>query len=103
MLLERSGYKVIVGRDGREGLDIYRDRQGEIDLFILDQSMPHLTGSELLDRILEDDPSARAILCSGYDVSAGMDRAELGRFAAFLSKPYEADNFIQTIRTTLAT
>ena len=102
MLLEKSGYKVLVARDGREGLDIYCDRRDEIDLFVLDQSMPNLTGSELFDKILEVDPNARAVLCSGYDISAGMDRAEIGRFSAFLPKPYRAEDFVRTVRTILA-
>ena len=52
LILQRQGYKVIVAEDGRAAIDIFHARQKEIDLVLLDLTMPHMTGLEVLEKIL---------------------------------------------------
>ncbi len=39
-MLEHLGYQVIVTRSGKEALEVFSDRQDEIDLILLDMIMP---------------------------------------------------------------
>lgn len=101
-ILEAQGYTVLLASDGREALDIYSSRRGEIDLVVLDQTMPGLSGSEVLERILEIDPAARVILSSGYLRRHESFREEIdGRAAAFLQKPYRPGALARAVRDVL--
>ena len=67
-LLERNGYAVLAGRDGGEALKIFRSNRDAISLVLLDQSMPHMSGSEVLDELRAIDPDVKVIILTGYAV-----------------------------------
>jgi CheY-like chemotaxis protein len=48
-ILEASGYKVVTASDGREGLEALE--QHPIDVVVLDNRMPGMTGTELAHEI----------------------------------------------------
>jgi CheY-like chemotaxis protein len=101
LILEKQGYMVIVAKDGQEAIDIYLARKKEIDLVILDLTMPHMTGLEVLERIRAVDPLVKVVLSSGYrgGEEDGMDR--FSEASAFLSKPYRADSLVRLVRDVL--
>ena len=45
-LLEKIGYRVLLAADGRAGLDLFRQQTQEIDVVLLDLTMPHMNGEE---------------------------------------------------------
>ena len=45
--LERSGYTVEQAADGAEALELFRERDGDFDVAILDIMMPHVSGLEV--------------------------------------------------------
>ena len=55
-ILERAGYAVLVAVDGANGLEILRDQRDQIDLVLLDLSMPGKSGVEVLREIRQFDP-----------------------------------------------
>lgn len=82
-LLEDLGHRVFEANSGQEALD--RLAAGpEIDLLITDQSMPGMSGSELIlaARILK--PDLPVILATGYDGPADADAPGVTR----LGKPF---------------
>jgi two-component system, OmpR family, response regulator VicR len=46
--LRKEGYSVLSAADGKEGADILRGNNNEIDLMITDQHMPYFSGLELV-------------------------------------------------------
>ena len=52
--LELAGYTVIVATKGREALEIYQTRNGEISLVILDLLMPEMSGRDCFNGTTED-------------------------------------------------
>ncbi len=87
-LLELEGYQTLTAADGTEALETVRRLGNGIDLVLLDLTMPGPSGSEVLARIREIDPSIRVILSSGYaqgDWPSGSGGPEPD---AFLAKPY---------------
>ena len=100
-VLESSGYNVITADDGQGGLEAYLENESTIALVVLDQSMPHLSGTEVMDRILDRDPAARIILCSGYDTATQWAPARYDRASACLRKPFRLDEFVRVVRATL--
>ncbi len=89
-MLERLGYRVLLAVDGRNAVELFNDHHEEVSVVLLDLTMPHMDGMEALRamrRIREDVP---VILTSGYDEEdVTHDIAERGP-AAFIQKPYGA-------------
>jgi two-component system, cell cycle sensor histidine kinase and response regulator CckA len=100
-LLESLGYRVYMAGSGQEGLAIYEEKRGEIDLVILDMVMPGISGGETFDRLRESNPDIRVLLCSGYSINGQaqniMDRGCNG----FIQKPYKMNDLSQKIRELL--
>ncbi|MES0364017.1 MAG: PAS domain S-box protein, partial [Desulfobacteria bacterium] len=58
-MLKNMGYKVLVARSGKEGVDVYTKHKEEIDLVILDMIMPDMGGGEAYDRMKEENPDVK--------------------------------------------
>lgn len=87
-MLERKGYSVILAGDGREALDIFRERHGEIDCVILDLTMPHLDGDETFREMRKLDSGVKVIISSGYNKQDVTQRFVGKGLAGFIQKPY---------------
>lgn len=102
-MLEREGYRVVVARNGREGLRSFRLDPN--DLVITDIFMPEKEGLETIREFQKEFPSVKIIAMSG-----GSSRAEgfsalplaekLGASYA-LEKPFSRDDLLTLVRTCL--
>ncbi len=73
-MLEVIGYDVIVADSGSSALDLYRKNANDIDLVILDLSMPVMDGAECFEKLKEIDPDARVLICTGHGKSEDTDQ-----------------------------
>ncbi len=87
-LLKDLGYKVITCTNGREAVDIYRQRGSELDLVVLDMIMPRMSGREAFLNIKSLDNKAKILITTGY--AAGDDVKELINLGAVgvMKKPF---------------
>jgi CheY-like chemotaxis protein len=100
-VLRRHGFDVITASDGEEGLRRFSERMDQICCVVLDLTMPHLDGEEVLSEIRKNGNSVPIILTSGYSEQE-ISRRFLGKgLAAFVQKPYRPADLIATIRKTL--
>jgi two-component system cell cycle sensor histidine kinase/response regulator CckA len=67
-MLERLGYRVLVADNGRKALELYEEKNGEIDIVVLDLIMPGMDGNAVLKRIRAVKPQERIIVASGCDI-----------------------------------
>lgn len=95
-MLTAEGVAVFTAGTGAAGVDCYRRRQGEIDLVLLDFSLPDQSGVETLRQLRGVNPAVRVILTSGSQVGFGRVFEEDGA-VAFLQKPYD----VQMLREVL--
>ena len=101
-LLTKLGYQVIQARDGQEGIDTYGEKRDEIDLVLLDLSMPNLSGRETFRRLREFDDEIRVLICSGYLVDLNEFSEECGACPnGFVQKPYHFDDMSAMVRQVL--
>jgi PAS domain S-box-containing protein len=100
--LEARGYTVTTAHDGQEVLDLFRAHPDAFDLVITDQTMPRLTGVELVKEVLAIRPEMPVILCSGYSSSLDAERIrELG-VRRYLHKPLDLKGLAKEVREILA-
>lgn len=87
-MLVSLGYSVIIAADGREALDLYRERGDTIDLVLLDMTMPHMDGMETCRELRRYDPKARVIISSGYTVQDIESQFAGKGLDGFIQKPF---------------
>ncbi|MCC7261401.1 MAG: GAF domain-containing protein [Candidatus Latescibacteria bacterium] len=95
--LGKAGYTVLEARDGTEGLALFEQHHGHLDLVLLDLSMPGLSGREVLRRLKEQDPRVPVVICSGY----GIDPPP-AECAALIHKPVRARELCAVVQQLLA-
>ena len=100
-MLESFGYRVLEARDGKEAVDLYRERTGRIDLVLLDMMMPRMTGEQAFAEIRRISPSARAVLASGYDDRGRIAEVLASGFSGFLQKPFRRRELGQKVSEAL--
>jgi response regulator RpfG family c-di-GMP phosphodiesterase len=86
------------GEDGLEKLA----GMSNVGLIISDQRMPGMNGAEFLGRSQEVAPNALRILLTGYsDINATIDAINKGGAYRYLSKPWNDDDLLQTVRDAI--
>ncbi len=101
-ILDLEGLSVLTAPDGQSGIELYRARQAEIDLIILDLSMPGLTGEETFRELRQINPQVRIMLSSGYSHDEVTSRFAGQREVAFIQKPYDASQLVAEVKRQLA-
>ena len=101
VFLERLGYRVILASDGKEAATIYQGRKNEIDLLVLDMTMPNWTGRQGVEKILEINPAAKIILASGYSSEGNAEELPALGAKGFIQKPFTIVPFAQLVRKVL--
>ncbi len=99
--LENYGYSVVLADDGREGVEIFRERSGDFALVLLDMMMPVMGGDEALEEIHAINPAIPVIGSSGYSESIAKERFGKRGLAAFLQKPYSAQALADCIKQVM--
>ena len=99
-VLEQHGFRVILAEDGQEAVDTFAARHAEIDLVVLDVTMPRMSGRDAFRHMVELQPGARILFSTGYSAEdvAGLDGA-----VGLLNKPYRPHDLLAAVRAALAT
>jgi len=101
-ILTRLGYQVITVPDGVEALKRWPELRGKVDLLFTDMMMPGgVTGRELGEKLLQDQPGLRIIYSTGYTVDFTNPGLTLVEGVNFLYKPYDASTLTRTIGKAL--
>ena len=96
-LLEPVGFRVWLGNDGQEGIELFKVHRNEIDLILMDLHMPVLNGYEAAEqiRVLSADIP---IVAMTADVIEGVkEKCEAGGIHHYISKPFDPEQFVETI------
>jgi CheY-like chemotaxis protein len=101
LTLANLGYQVLLAASGEEGLETYRQYQGQIGLVILDLTMQGLGGEEVLAELAMMDQPVPVLLTSGYDENMAGERAGSRYTTGFLQKPYTPEVLAKAVREVL--
>jgi len=100
--LQRSGYEVVAALDGREAVAVAR--AGEVDLILMDLSLPELDGWET-SRLLKADEATRhlpIIALTAHVMPGDRERALAAGCDEFETKPIEFGRLRAKIEALLA-
>jgi len=92
-ILEAAGCRVLLACDGQEAIDLFCSRD-DIDVVILDITMPRKSGIEALEAIRATGRPSRVVLSSGYNEELATGRISGPDAPTFLQKPYRAQELL---------
>lgn len=100
-ILEMEGINVLAAANGDEGIALYQKHHEQIDLVLLDLSMPGKSGHETFLELEAFDSNVRIMLSSGYSESDAIRGFASPPLVGFLQKPYRLDTFMQRLNKFL--
>jgi PAS domain S-box-containing protein len=100
-MLEKLGYRVLTAGNATDGLRLFKENMGEIQLVILDVIMPGGGGREMLEALKESKPDIRALLSSGYNKSFVGEEFFSDERIGFIQKPYSMQDLATSVRRIL--
>ena len=99
-LLESSGFNVIRVTSGAEVLKVLTEEM-KVDLLIIDYNMPGMNGLDCVEQIRKFNYKMPIILSTGsLSVESSSDVKKVG-VTSLVSKPYEFDTMLSTIRNLI--
>ena len=100
-MLTDAGYRVVTSAEPFQALEIFKQLKDEVDLVILDFTLPIMDGSEVFDALRKITPNVAVMLSSGF-AEQDKVRAMLSQgLRGFLPKPYTQEKLLAQVRSTL--
>jgi CheY-like chemotaxis protein len=100
-VLTDEGYRVVTARDGFQALDIYKKLQNEVQLVILDFTMPIMDGAEVFNELRMINPQVPVVLSSGFTEQDKLKWMLAKGLRGFIPKPYTQQKLLLQVRSTI--
>ncbi|MBF0507409.1 MAG: PAS domain S-box protein [Deltaproteobacteria bacterium] len=100
-VLERLGYRVEAVCSSLDAMDLFRAHPDSFDLVITDQTMPHMTGAELIAEMIQIRPDLPIILCTGFSSLITPEKARAIGVREYILKPLKKQELAEAIRRAL--
>ena len=98
--LEQEGVEILTADDPEHGLKIVREEHPQIVL--LDLMMPKMSGMEVLERIVDEDPSIDVILMTAhYSTESAVEAIQKGA-CDYLNKPLSIERLEERVGRLIA-
>jgi two-component system, cell cycle sensor histidine kinase and response regulator CckA len=94
LVLQQAGFRVLTAEDGVEAVDVFRREYAQIDLVVLDVTMPRMSGRDAFRHLVEFDPGVKVLFSTGYSAE---DIAELDGAVGLLGKPYRPHELLTAV------
>ena len=100
--LTDCGYRILEARSGREALQVWQQHRTEIQLLLTDMKMPEgISGMDLAERMLAEQPELHIIFASGYSDDVISPEFLERTHSRFLAKPYAYTDLVRLVRECL--
>ncbi|SDZ79702.1 PAS domain S-box-containing protein [Desulfuromusa kysingii] len=102
-MLKELGYQITTASSGAAALQLIEDKPHRFELIITDQTMPEMTGQELVQKIRKMNPQVPIILSTGYSSKVAKEDIQKFGFSAYCRKPLCLNELAKVIRELLDT
>ena len=99
-ILEEAGFEVLEAEDGMAAIERYFVARP--DVVLLDLVMRGMYGLDVLAKLRELDPEAKVIVVSADVQTSSHELVADAGAAGFVVKPFEADEIVAKVNSTLA-
>jgi PAS domain S-box-containing protein len=100
-ILTDHGHTVLEARHGRDALTVAGGYNHPIQLLLTDVVMPEMGAGELADQLLAQRPDMKVLFISGYTNDEILRRGISRQEAAFIQKPFTAEDLMRKVREVL--
>lgn len=100
-VFEKSDYRILEARSGREAIKIAES--GEPDVILMDLRMPGLDGLAALKQIRSTDPRTPVILMTAYSSTQGTIEAMKAGAFDYVLKPFDVDRIRAVVQAAVKT
>lgn len=101
-VLESLGIKVTLASGGYEGLHRWREVWGQIDLVVIDLTMPDMDGEDVLHALRHEGYAGSVFFTSGLDISTVRARLKGLDYVDFIPKPMEVSAITNAVKLALS-
>lgn len=88
-LFESFFKEVIIASNGEEALEIFKNRQNDIDILLTDINMPKMNGIELITQVRDIDQKIPILVCTAFNDSDILIRAIKLNINDYIIKPIQ--------------
>jgi two-component system, cell cycle sensor histidine kinase and response regulator CckA len=100
--LRRRGFSVLEASDGSAAMNLIRARANDIDVILLDVTLPGVSSREILEQARRIRAELKVIVTSAYgEETVSATFAGLG-FERFIRKPFPLGDLVQLVSDTLS-
>ncbi len=96
--LRRAGFESHRASGGAVAIDVFARKCDEIDVVVLDLTMPGMDGREVFEQLRRIRPDLPVVLATGYSRGTIEERFPDEKQVSVLRKPYEPEQLIDAIR-----
>ena len=97
-MLRRKGYSILEARDGATGVDLFQAHAAEIDIVLLDLTLPGMSGREILEKVRKIRPGIKVVLSTAYGRERAFRDVSESESVYYLRKPYKIDELTALLR-----
>jgi signal transduction histidine kinase/CheY-like chemotaxis protein len=99
-MLRKERYTVLEAGDGDAALELFRANAAEIDVVLLDMTLPGISGRKLFEALRRIRPDVRVILTTAYTKEMAANAVGTQQAWGFIRKPYHIADLIGLLRRT---
>jgi signal transduction histidine kinase/CheY-like chemotaxis protein len=100
-MLRRAGFEVMEAANGTVATDILRMNGGQIDLILLDMSIPGASSHEVAAVAAQVRPDLKVVLTSAYGEEIARTTTSAMQTCSFIRKPFQLGVLVQTLQNVL--
>ncbi|MBI5194006.1 MAG: response regulator [Nitrospirae bacterium] len=104
-MLKKLGYDVVSAKDGREAIELYKNAMhtgSPFSAVIMDLTVPGgMGGAVAIKKLIEEDPSVKAIVSSGYSNDIMIAEYKKYGFSGFIVKPYRFSDLSRVVHEVI--
>ncbi len=101
LFLSGQGFSVLLADSGEQALEIYQKHGADVDLVIMDVSMPGMGGHKSIQELLKLDPNVKVLVASGYSKNGHLKETLAAGALGYIAKPYQRAKLLQVVREIL--
>ena len=101
-MLRRRGFKVFEAGDGVSAIRLLRANAPQIDLILLDLTIPGASSREVIAELAQVRPDIRVILTSAYSQEMIGSTVSAPQVRSFIRKPFQLGDLVKTLENVLS-